>query len=90
MCSAIETRAGILHFNPCLPSQLRSFAVRIHYRGHNLAVRINHDELEVSSQQASAPPITIGYLGRFRRMAAGGRYRFRLSPAGQPDRDLNP
>ena len=88
--TGIETRAGILHFNPCLPSQLRAFAVRIHYRGHNLAVRINHDELEVSSQQASAPPITIGYLGRFRRMAAGGRYRFKLSQAGQPDRDLNP
>jgi alpha,alpha-trehalase len=85
----IETRAGVLYFNPSLPRELNGVKVQLRYRRHQLDVAIDQDSLVVSSRHAKAAPIIVAYRGHFREMVPGDSYTFRLLKAGEADRDEN-
>lgn len=87
--TGIETRAGILYFNPALPQALHRLTTQVRYRQHTLKITINHATLTVASQQTMALPITIAYRGHYRKMAPGERYTFRLIKPEERDRDEN-
>lgn len=74
----IETRGGILHFNPALPDEVSRLSVTIRYRGHTLDVTVHPETLRVESRHATAGLITVGYRGRFRAMSPGTTHEFRL------------
>jgi alpha,alpha-trehalase len=87
--TGIETRAGILYFNPALPQALRCLTTHVRYRQHTLQININHDTLTISSSQTMALPITIAYRGHYRKMAPGESYTFGLLKPEDRDRDEN-
>jgi alpha,alpha-trehalase len=74
----VETRGGILHFNPALPQELWRLFCTIRYRGHTLDVEVERETLRIASRRATADPVTIGYRGRFRRLSPGSVVCFRL------------
>jgi alpha,alpha-trehalase len=76
--TGIETRAGVLHFNPSLPLELDGLQTTIRYRHHTLHIKVTHEVLEIASRPATAFPITVAYRGHFRDMAPGQAYAFRL------------
>jgi alpha,alpha-trehalase len=87
--TGIETRAGILYFNPALPQALRCLTTHVRYRQHMLQITIDHDALTISSSQTMALPITIAYRGHYRKMGPGESYTFRLIKPEERDRDEN-
>ena len=70
--------AGVLHFDPVLPDDLRRLRVRLHFRGQALDVTAGHERLRVRSNTFAATPITIAYRGRCRELAAGDHCEFLL------------
>ena len=84
----IETRAGVLYFNPSLPRELEGVKVQLRYRRHQLDVAIDKDSLTVSSRHTKASPIIVAYRGHFREMVPGDSYTFRLLKL-EADRDEN-
>jgi alpha,alpha-trehalase len=85
----IETRAGILYFNPALPQALRCLKTSVRYRQHTLQITIDHDNLTIASHQTMALPITIAYRGHYRKMSPGECYTFRLIKPADRNRDEN-
>ncbi len=85
----VETRANVLHFDPALPSDLRGIKVRLRYRRQILDVDANHDMLKITSRPFPANPITVAYRGRYRDVAPGDTYEFRLIKPEERDRDEN-
>jgi alpha,alpha-trehalase len=79
----IETRGGILHFNPALPDELSRLCATVRYRGHTLDVEVHPETLRVASRTATAEPVTIAYRGRFRAMSPGTTHEFRLVRHGE-------
>jgi alpha,alpha-trehalase len=76
--SGLETRGGILRFNPVLPSEIRQLSMRLKYRRHRLHVEINRQRLSISSWPLTALPIRVAYRGHHRRLAPGESCSFRL------------
>lgn len=85
----IEMRANVLHFDPGLPENLGGVKVRLRYRRQVLDVEANHERLRIASRAFTANPITIAYRGRFRDVAPGDSYEFRLLRPEERDRDEN-
>lgn len=85
----IEMRSNVLHLDPALPSDLGRVKARLRYRGHVLDIDVNHNLLRVSSRPFTANPITIAYRGRFRDLAPGDSYEFRLVKPEERNRDEN-
>lgn len=85
----IEIRANILHFDPALPEDLEVVRAKLRYRRQVLDVEATHETLTVSSRVFTASPITVGYRGRFRDVAPGETYEFRLLKPEDRDRDEN-
>jgi trehalose/maltose hydrolase-like predicted phosphorylase len=85
----VETRANVLHFDPALPSNLRGIKVRLRYRRQILDVDASHDMLKITSRPFPANPITVAYRGRYRDVAPGDTYEFRLFRPEERDRDEN-
>ncbi|MDA3868424.1 MAG: glycoside hydrolase family 65 protein [Gammaproteobacteria bacterium] len=76
--TGIETRGGVLYFNPALPDHLQRLTTRIRYRRQELDLEITRDILRISSRQLTASPIMIAYRGRFREVSPGSVYEFHL------------
>ena len=87
--TGLETRAGILYFDPSLPQELTGLKIQLRYRRHQLDVAIDHQLLEISSRPSTAPPITVAYRGHFREVAPGNYYSFRLIKPRERDRNEN-
>lgn len=85
----IEMRANILHFDPALPADLGCVKVRLRYRRQMLDIEVDHDRLRISSRALTAALITVAYRGRFRDVAPGDTYEFRLLKPEERDRDEN-
>jgi alpha,alpha-trehalase len=83
----IEMRGYVLHFDPALPSALGRVRARLRYHRQTLDIEATHDELRIGSRPQLAAPITIGYRGRFREVAPGDTYAFRLLRPQDRDRD---
>ena len=74
----LETRAGVLHFNPTLPKDVDCLKVRLRYRRHRLDVEATQTHLRVSSRPEVAPMIEIAYRSHVRKLNPGDRQEFRL------------
>lgn len=85
----IEMRAGVLHFDPALPDDLRHVKVRLRYHRHVLDLHINHDTLTIDSLPITAMPIKVAYRGHYRDLAPGASCCFRLLKPSERDRDEN-
>jgi len=62
--TGIETRAGALWFDPCLPSQLDNLVMRFRYRSHILVLRLARDKLKIASRKHDSAPIRVCVQGR--------------------------
>ncbi|MEH6467186.1 MAG: glycosyl hydrolase family 65 protein, partial [Porticoccus sp.] len=58
--TGLEMRETILHFNPCLPDELKRLWQRIGYRGHWLDIEVTQDHLTISAAKSWASPVEIG------------------------------
>jgi alpha,alpha-trehalase len=74
----IETRAGVLHFNPTLPVEVDCLSVQLRYRRHRLDVRATHTSLSIYSHPEVAQMIEIAYRSHVRKLNPGDRQEFRL------------
>lgn len=54
--TGIETRGGVLYFNPALPEHMQRLTTRIRYRRQELDLEITRDILRISSRQLTASP----------------------------------
>ncbi|HNT56649.1 MAG TPA: glycosyl hydrolase family 65 protein [Syntrophales bacterium] len=59
--TGIEQRGGVLWFNPCLPRELESLHMVIHYRGHTLEIDVTGEALTVHACRCPEKPIRIGF-----------------------------
>lgn len=84
--TGIETRAGVLIFNPRLPQELQKLNARVRYRGQVLDLEITQEVMTISSRVMTAGPITIAYRGRSRKISPGQTFKFRLIAEVKPDR----
>ncbi|MFO7813641.1 MAG: glycosyl hydrolase family 65 protein [Pelovirga sp.] len=57
--TGIETRADILHFNPCLPRGLDALKLWIRYRGQSLEVTVTPRRLTVKCLKCGVAPVKI-------------------------------
>jgi trehalose/maltose hydrolase-like predicted phosphorylase len=67
----LEMRADALWLNPALPDELRSISFQVNYRGHLLALEIDHDRVIVSAPRRPAAAITIMIAGEPCSLSAG-------------------
>ncbi|MEH6571265.1 MAG: glycosyl hydrolase family 65 protein [Halioglobus sp.] len=58
--TGLEMRETTLHFNPCLPDELKSVRQKIGYRGHWLDIEVTQDHLTISAAKSWASPVEIG------------------------------
>ncbi|MBD3179367.1 MAG: trehalose-phosphatase, partial [Candidatus Latescibacteria bacterium] len=59
--SGMESRNGILRFNPCLPSELESIEFSINYRRCPIEVEITPGRLRLRCQADAEAPVRIGF-----------------------------
>ena len=85
----IEMRANVLCFDPVLPDDLGRVNIQVRYRRQMLDVEVDHEVLKIASRPFPAPAITVAYRGRFRDVAPGDTYEFRLFKPEERDRDEN-
>jgi alpha,alpha-trehalase len=57
--TGIETRGGVLRFNPALPEALDELSMRLRYRRHLLMLDVGRGQLRLRSLKPDAPPIEI-------------------------------
>jgi trehalose/maltose hydrolase-like predicted phosphorylase len=57
--TGIETRGGVLRFNPALPERLDQLSMRLRYRRHALILHLRKDHLRLRSVRPEARPITV-------------------------------
>jgi alpha,alpha-trehalase len=74
----LETRAGVLHFNPLLPVGVDCLKVRLRYRRHRLDIEATQTTLSVASRPEVAPMIEIAYRSHVRKLNPGDAQHFRL------------
>ena len=79
--TGLETRGGVLRFNPQWPSELGTFSCRLRYRGHDIVVRINSTLLRISAEAGGAPEIQVACHGQSEPLRPGESVEFEL-PSG--------
>jgi alpha,alpha-trehalase len=57
--TGIEARADMLHFNPCLPSELDGLKLWLRYRGQSLEVTVTSNRLTVKCLKCGVAPVKI-------------------------------
>ena len=76
--TGLETRGGILRFDPNLPDELTDIRFNIRYRRNWIAVRITHEKLTAGSRKCDAPAVKVGVSDDVRVLEPGGSLDFRL------------
>jgi trehalose/maltose hydrolase-like predicted phosphorylase len=84
--TGLETRDGVLWFDPRLPRELTEVRMRIHYQGHSLSVTVNEEKLTVSFDRGWSPAVRIGFRGKVHSMEQGETREFAIADAtrGRP------
>jgi alpha,alpha-trehalase len=76
--TGMETRQGVLRFNPHLPEELESVEFSIRYRQHWINIRLTSRKLCISSRKHDIPPIRVGVPWRQCMLQPGGTVEFDL------------
>ncbi len=79
--TGLETRGGVLRFNPQWPAQLGTFSCRLRFRGTDILVRISSTLLRVSAMPDGVPAIQVSCGGEVLMLGPGESVEFEL-PAG--------
>ena len=77
--TGLETRGGVLRFNPQWPDQLGTFTCRLRFRGHDIIVRISSTLLRVSAVAGDVPGIQVCCVDQWRTLRPGESVEFELS-----------
>ena len=79
--TGLETRGGVLRFNPQWPAQLGTFSCRLRFRGTDVIVRISSTLLRVSAMPDGVPAIQVSCGDELLILRPGESVEFEL-PAG--------
>ena len=80
--TGLETRQGVLRFNPHLPEELRQISFSIRYRQHWINIHVTRDRLRLGSRKHDVPPIKVGVPGRECLLEPGGEVELDLTGEG--------
>jgi trehalose/maltose hydrolase-like predicted phosphorylase len=78
--TGLETRGGVLRFNPQWPEQLGTFTCRLRFRQNDIIVRISSTLLRVSAVAGYFPEIQVGCAGEWLTLKPGESVAFELQP----------
>lgn len=76
--SGLETREGILRFNPMLPEELTSISFNILYRRNQIDVHIGRKSLVLCSRKQQAEPVRVAIKDQVRTLEPGCTVEFPL------------
>jgi len=76
--TGLETRGGVLRFNPQWPEELGTFSYRLRYRGSDIMVRISSTLLRVSAEAGDVPEIQVACGGQSLPLRPGESMEFEL------------
>jgi trehalose/maltose hydrolase-like predicted phosphorylase len=76
--TGLETRGGVLRFNPQWPEQLGTFSCRLNFRGNDIIVRISSTLLRVSAVSDDVPEIQVNCRGQLLTLRPGESVEFEL------------
>ena len=76
--AGMETRQGVLRFNPHLPDELQSVEFSIRYRQHWINIRLTAHSLRIGSRKHDVPPIRVSVPWRECSLEPGGTVEFDL------------
>jgi alpha,alpha-trehalase len=79
--TGLETRGGVLRFNPQWPEQLGTFSCRLRFRGNDIIVRISSTLLRVSAVSDDVPEIQVSCHDQLLTLRPGESVEFEL-PSG--------
>jgi len=79
--TGLETRGGVLRFNPQWPEQLGTFNCRLRFRGSDIIVRISSTLLRVSAESDNVPEFQVSCRGQLLTLRPGESVEFEL-PSG--------
>jgi alpha,alpha-trehalase len=77
----IEVHEDVLWFDPALPDEVDHVHLNLRYRGHQLAVTLDHEQLRVTSADTRAEPIHIGFRGEVHPLSRFETMRLSLGGA---------
>jgi trehalose 6-phosphate phosphatase len=78
--TGLETRGGVLRFNPQWPEKLGTFTCRLRFRHHDIIVRISSTLLRISAVAGDVPEIQVCCLDQWRTLRPGESVEFELQP----------
>ena len=78
--TGLETRGGVLRFNPQWPEKLGTFSCRLRFRGFDIMVRISSTLLKVSAVSGDASEIQVGCHDQWLPLRPGESVEFALPP----------
>jgi trehalose/maltose hydrolase-like predicted phosphorylase len=78
--TGLETRGGVLRFNPQWPEELGTFTCRLRYRQHDIIVRISSERLRISAVAEDLPEIQVACVDQWLTLRPGESVEFELQP----------
>jgi trehalose/maltose hydrolase-like predicted phosphorylase len=78
--TGLETRGGVLRFNPQWPEKLGVFTCRLRFRQHDIIVRISSSLLRVSAVSGEVPEIQVCCVDQYLTLGPGESVEFELQP----------
>jgi alpha,alpha-trehalase len=76
--TGLETRGGVLRFNPQWPEKLGTFTARLRFRQNDIIVRISSGLLRVSAVSGDVPEIQVACVDQWRTLRPGESVEFEL------------
>jgi len=78
--TGLETRGGVLRFNPQWPEKLGTFTCRLRFRQHDIIVRISSERLRISAVAGDVPEIQVACVDQWLTLRPGESVEFDLQP----------
>lgn len=76
--TGLETRGGVLRFNPQWPQGLGTFTCRLRFRQHDIIVRISSTRLRISAVAGDVPEIQVCCVDQWHTLRPGESVEFDL------------
>ena len=76
--TGLETRGGVLRFNPQWPEKLGTFTCRLRFRQNDIIVRISSTHLRVSAVSGDVPEIQVACVDQWLTLRPGESVEFEL------------